>query len=243
MREMLQYMQEYAQYNPPSENGWLIGRGWNQDYFTDTDRMPDRNDLDAISTAYPILLIRTCGHACVVNTKGLQVAGINRDTPSPEGGAIGLENGEPDGRLYDNAIELLNPFIPAPDKEELKDMIRRVCEKLNRYGVTSVQSDDYGVFPGVPYETVNEAFRELLQEGNLSVRVYEQANFGSLEGLRDFVEAGNVTGVGDDHFRIGPLKLVADGSLGSRTAHLSRPYADLPETSGFSLSARRSSRN
>ena len=235
MREMLQYMQEYAQYNPPSENGWLIGRGWNQDYFTDTDRMPDRNDLDAISTAYPILLIRTCGHACVVNTKGLQVAGINRDTPSPEGGAIGLENGEPDGRLYDNAIELLNPFIPAPDKEELKDMIRRVCEKLNRYGVTSVQSDDYGVFPGVPYETVNEAFRELLQEGNLSVRVYEQANFGSLEGLRDFVEAGNVTGVGDDHFRIGPLKLVADGSLGSRTAHLSRPYADLPETSGFSL--------
>lgn len=235
LAEMLRYLREYAHENPPAGNGWLVGRGWNQDYFTDTGRMPDRYDLDSISTAYPILVTRACGHACVVNSKALQIAGIGAETVSPEGGAVGMENGEPDGRLYDNAMELLDPFIPAPCKEELKDMIRRACRELNRYGVTSAQTDDYGAFPGVSYETVNEAYRELRQEGDLSVRVYEQANFTSLEGLADFIEAGNVTGTGDDHFKIGPLKLVADGSLGSRTAHLSRPYADMPETSGFCL--------
>ncbi|MBR6322396.1 MAG: amidohydrolase family protein, partial [Lachnospiraceae bacterium] len=106
LQEMLRYLREYADENPPSGNGWLVSRGWNQDYFTDTGRMPDRHDLDTVSTAYPILVTRACGHACVVNSKALEIAGIDASTVSPEGGAIGMEYGRPDGRLYDNAMEL-----------------------------------------------------------------------------------------------------------------------------------------
>ncbi len=232
---MLCYLKEYVKDHPLREGQWLFGRGWNQDYFTDADRMPNRWDLDTISIQFPIILTRTCGHCCVVNSRALELAGISGDTKAPEGGAVGMENGEPDGRLYDNAIELLNPFIPAADREDLKNMIRSACRELNSYGITSVQSDDYGVFPDIPFETVNAVFRELQESGELTVRIYEQANLISLNELRRFVESGNVTGKGTDCFRIGPLKIVADGSLGSRTAFLSRPYADMPETQGLLL--------
>ena len=114
-------------------------------------------------------------------------------------------------------------------------MIRLACRKLASYGVTSVQSDDYGVFGQIPFETINEVFRELEEAGELTVRVYEQANPGSLEGLKRLVGSGNVTGTGTPLFQIGPLKIVGDGSLGSYTAHLVHPYQDNPATSGFSL--------
>lgn len=232
---MLGCLRQFAAEHPPREGQWLLGRGWNQDYFADVNRMPNRADLDAVSDQIPIMVIRTCGHCCVVNSRVLEIAGITGNTVSPDGGRIGMENGEPDGRLYDNAIDLLNPFIPLPGREELKDMVRLACRTLSAYGVTSVQSDDYGVFRGVPWETVNEVFRELADSGELTVRVYEQANFAALSELKGFIGAGNCTGKGDALFRIGPLKMVGDGSLGSYTAHLSRPYADRPDTCGFSL--------
>ena len=232
---MLAYLRQFAAGHPPRNGQWLRGRGWNQDYFSDTNRMPDRKDLDAISKEFPIMITRACGHCCVVNSRVLEIAGITGSTPSPDGGRIGLENGEPDGRLYDNAIELLNSFLPLPDKAELKEMIRLGCRTLNACGVTSVQSDDYALFRAIPWETVNAAYRELAESGDLTVRVYEQANFTALPELRRFIEAGNRTGNGDAFFRIGPLKLLGDGSLGSRTAHLSRPYADDPAVCGFSL--------
>ena len=214
---------------------WLTGRGWNQDYFTDVSRMPDRRDLDSISSTIPIMITRSCGHCCVVNSRVLQLAGIGPDTQSPDGGSIGMENGEPDGRLYDNAIELLNDVLPLPSVDELKEMIGLACAELNRYGVTSAQTDDYFLFRSLPFEAVNDAYRELEAEGKLSVRIYEQANFTTLEELKRFVESGNVTGTGSDLFRIGPLKIVGDGALDSRTAHLSRPYADDEQNRGFSL--------
>ena len=232
---LLACLRAHLRAHPPREGQWLRGRGWNQDYFTDVRRMPDRHDLDSVSDEIPILITRCCGHCCVVNTPALRLAGITADTQRPEGGAIGTEGGEPDGRLYDNAISLLAPVLPLPDKEGLKEMIRLACRALNRYGVTSSQSDDYCVFRGIPFETVNEAYRELEAEGGLTVRVYEQSNFTELSELQRFIGAGNVTGAGSDLFRIGPLKMLGDGALGSRTAHLTQPYRDDPGNRGFSL--------
>ncbi len=232
---MIMYLEQFLQDNPVVEGQWLRGRGWNQDYFTDVQRMPSRWDLDRISTDIPIMITRACGHSAVVNSKVLQIAGITADTPAPVGGAIGIENGEPDGRFYDNALDLVNRYLPLPDKEELKNMIRAACIALNRYGITSSQTDDYCVFRGIPFEMINEAYRELEESGELTVRVYEQSNFTTVEDLQRFIDAGNITGTGSDCFKIGPLKMLGDGSLGARTAHLSRPYADDPSTCGFSL--------
>lgn len=235
LSDLLAYMKEFRDENDFSNGRWLVGRGWNQDYFSDVDRMPSRYDLDEISTDIPIAATRCCGHCMVVNSKALELLGITEETVSPEGGKIGIEDGKLDGRFYDNACGLVNNHIPLPDKETLKNYIRSACKALNSYGVTSSQTDDYCVFREIPWKTVNEAFQELEESGELTVRVYEQSNFTSLETLKEFVEAGNNTGVGTDLFKIGPLKMLGDGSLGARTAYMSVPYADDPTTVGFPL--------
>ncbi len=232
---VLECMKEHLAAFPPENGAWLRGRGWNQDYFSDEKRMPNRYDLDSVSTEVPIMITRACGHCCIVNSKALEICGITAETVSPEGGAIGMENGEPDGRLYDNAMDIAFDKMLLPDKTQLKQMIRLAAKALNGYGITSAQTDDYCVFRQIAFETVNEAYRELEEAGELTVRVYEQANFTELDELKRFVESGNMTGKGSELFKIGPLKLLGDGSLGSRTAHLSVPYIGDEENRGFSL--------
>jgi predicted amidohydrolase YtcJ len=231
LRGMLEYVKEFIAGKDIKEGKWITGRGWNQDYFTDEHRMPNRQDLDAISEDVPIMLTRACGHCCAVNSKVLELAHIYKDTKAPLGGAIDYDN----GLLYDNAFDILDPYIPLPDKEEIKEMIKASSRALNAFGITSSQSDDYSVFRKIPFEVINEAFKELEESGELSVRVYEQSNFNDYDEFVRFVEAGNVSGKGSNMFKIGPLKLLGDGSLGGRTAHLSRPYSDDPSTCGFSL--------
>lgn len=218
----------------PDDTGlWLLGRGWNQDFFTDVKRMPNRYDLDRVSTERPICITRACGHCLVVNSKALELLHITEETTQPEGGVIGMEEGVLDGRFYDNAMDLITSAFPAPSKEDVKKMLRVACKKLNSYGVTSCQSDDYCMFRNVPWATVNEAYRELEEAGELKVRVYEQSNLTTVEDLQEFVEAGNMTGKGSDLFKIGPLKMLGDGALGARTAFLAKPYADDESTYGI----------
>ena len=231
LQEMLACMKATA----PGRGGWILGRGWNQDYFQDVARMPNRWDLDTVSGEFPVCAIRACGHALCVNSKALEMMHISVDSPQPEGGQIVMENDQPNGIFFDNAMDLVYAAIPNPGKEEIKDMLRSACRMLNSYGITSCQSDDFCVFQTLPWQMIHEAYQELEADGELTVRVYEQANFTTLPALQEYVEAGNNTGSGSSLFRVGPLKMLGDGALGARTAYLSQPYADDPETRGLSV--------
>lgn len=235
LKDVLKCLSDHLKSHPVPEGGWLRGRGWNQDCFLDVKRMPTRYDLDRVSRSIPIMITRACGHCCVLNSAALELAGIDARSVSPEGGTIVFADGEPNGVLCDNAMELVDSVLPRPDVEGIKNMIRAACRELSRYGVTSVQTDDYCVFREVPPKTVNEAYRELESSGELSVRVYEQCNFTDTSELKKFMASGNVTGKGSAMYRIGPLKLLGDGALGSRTAHLSLPYIGSTDYCGFSL--------
>ncbi len=231
----LEDMLECLRRSGPSRGGWILGRGWNQDLFADCSRMPNRHDLDRVSREHPVCATRACGHALAVNSKALELLGITGETEVPDGGAVGMEDGVPNGLFFDNAMDLILSAIPAPGKEEVKHMLRLACRELNRFGLTSCQSDDYCVFQNLPWQVVNEAFRELEAAGELTVRVYEQANFTNTAALEEFIHSGCTTGAGSDLFRMGPLKMLGDGALGARTAYLSRPYADAPSTRGLSV--------
>ena len=234
LADLLDCMKNFLAENPVEEGGWLRGRGWNQDYFTDVNRMPTRYDLDTISTDIPILATRACGHCLVVNSKALELLGITADTPSPEGGLIEKdENGQPNGRFYDNAMDPIYDAVPAPSKEQVKNMIRLSCKALNSYGVTSSQTDDYSSIRTIPWQLINEAYEELERDGELTVRVYEQSNFTTVESLQEYIDAGHLTGTGSELFKFGPLKMLGDGALGARTAFLTKPYADDPSTVGL----------
>lgn len=233
LAEMLDALRAFIRETQPAPGTWVRGRGFNQDYFSDEHRFPNRFDLDAVSEAYPICISRACGHICVVNSKALALLGIDRNTPQPVGGRFTVDaQGEPLGQFFENALNLVFDRMPAPDGDGLRAMLRAGCRHLNARGITSCQSDDYAVFPQLGYRPVMDAFESMAADGTLTVRVYEQAQFTNLPDLQAFVESGDFRR-GDDRFRNGPLKMLGDGSLGARTAYLSRPYADASETRGL----------
>lgn len=213
---------------------WIRGGGWNHDYFVDKKVFPTKYDLDKISTEHPIVLTRACGHIVVANSKALEMAGITKDTPQVEGGKFDLdENGEPLGIFRENAQELIYKSIPEPRVEEIKNILKEAMKNANVCGLTSVQTDDFEAIPGKNYQNVIKAYNELKDEGKMSIRVYEQCLLPSMERLSNFLDKGYKTGYGDEFFKIGPLKLLGDGSLGARTAALTKPYADCPDTCGI----------
>ena len=216
--------------------GWIIGRGWNQDYFSPATDIPTRHDLDAVCADRPICITRCCGHCLVVNTCALDILGIDASTPVPEGGAIDqAADGSLTGVFRDTAMVMIQTRLPKHDKAALKQMIRQACAGLNALGVTSCQSDDFCAFENVDWRDVLAAFQEVEAEGDLTVRVYEQSQFTTPAGLQSFLDMGYTTGTGSELFKIGPLKLLGDGSLGARTAYLSGTYADAPGEKGLAI--------
>ncbi len=195
---------------------------------------PTRHDLDKISTDIPLLYYRTCGHIIVLNSKALEVVGVDKNTPQVEGGHFDLgENGEPLGIFREFAQELVFDKVPSPTVEQIKNMMRRAFADLNAEGITSVGSDDFTAMPDRDYEKVIRAYRELIDSGEMSVRVNEQCLLPERDLLQGFYQKGYKTGVGDEFFRFGPLKLLIDGALGARTALLREPYVDAPTTRGI----------
>lgn len=204
--------------NSATYNGWILGRGWNQDLF-DEKRMPTKEDLDLISRDYPICFTRTCGHIAVVNTKALEICKIDKDTKC-EGGGIDFEN----GIFSENALYLIYSHIPSPSLSELKDMLLETQNEFFSMGITSVQTDDFETFPDKDYEKIIKAYTELEKEGKLKIKVYEQCLLPEISKINDFKNKGYHFGYGDKNFKIGPIKLLLDGSLGGKTAYLQTPY-------------------
>lgn len=233
LEDVLDCLREHISENNLSPGAWVRGRGFNQDYFSGEHRFPTRWDLDTVSTEHPICISRACGHICVVNSRALEMLGIDKNTPQPRGGRFAVdENGEPLGQFFENAMDLIFKAIPVPDREDVRRMIKKACARLNSYGITSCQSDDYETIPQLGYSTVMSVMEEMAESGELTVRVNEQSHFTNVEKLSEFIAAGYHKR-GNERFKNGPLKMLGDGSLGARTAYLSRPYADAPSTCGI----------
>lgn len=215
---------------------WLRGRGWNQDYFSPATGMPTRFDLDAVSEDHPICIVRCCGHCLVVNSLALELLQLDKRLPQVEGGSFDVdEDGNLTGVFRDSAMSYVYTRLPSPNREDVKRMLRTAVRELNRRGITSCHSDDLCCFENLPWEEVIAAYQELEDAGELTVRVYEQSQFTTPEGLQTFFDRGYNTGAGSAYFRIGPLKMLGDGSLGARTAYLSEGYADAPQERGLPI--------
>lgn len=233
IEEIIQRAKTFIANHPLQENQWVQGGGWNQDYF-DIKRFPNRYDLDKISTEYPIAFTRACYHVVIVNSKALELTGITKGTSQVEGGHFDVdENGEPLGIFRENARYLIYDKIQEPDLDGVKNMIISGCKNALRQGITSIQTDDLEALPSKDFEKVLKAYTELSEDGQLPIRIYEQCLLPHIDRLQKFLDLGYRTGNGNAFFKIGPLKLLGDGSLGARTAYLCKPYADDPSTCGI----------
>jgi predicted amidohydrolase YtcJ len=118
----------------------LAGRGWIEGYGYDESgwpegRKPTRHDLDRVSTSQPVYVRRCDSHSLVCNTRALEMAGITRDTPDPEGGRIGRDaDGEPDGLLaerpaWDRLLSLRPPVGHDQQVARLAGLDRHFLER------------------------------------------------------------------------------------------------------------------
>ncbi|MCF0114006.1 MAG: amidohydrolase family protein, partial [Erysipelotrichaceae bacterium] len=159
LKELLAYIKDYIAKNAIEPGTFVKGRGWNHDYFSDVSRFVTRDDLDGVSKEIPIVITRACGHVCVVNSKALQIIGIDESTQPLEGGSFDLEA----GLFRESCLSLVYDYINKVTVEDLKRYIQKASRELNSYGITSVQTDDYETY-NCSYKDVVKAYKELEQE-------------------------------------------------------------------------------
>ena len=213
----------------------VTGYRWNQDLFkVDGCRLPDRHDLDKISTRHPIIAYRACTHMISCNSLALEMAGITKDTSDVPGGEIRRdENGELNGILTEHAMVLIDTLKSGFNIEEMANAIQAGMEYASSYGITSIQTN---CVRNENAEVMLKAYNLVYERGQAPLRTYHQCCFTDIDGLKGFIAAGykmgdNLSGSCDMH-QIGPIKMFVDGSLGAHTAAMRAPYADAPETKG-----------
>ncbi|PCI59902.1 MAG: amidohydrolase [Kordiimonadales bacterium] len=210
--------------NNHPEDTIIVGRGWIETHWPEK-RTPTRWDLDQIITDIPVMLIRADGHAMVINSKAMELTGIDTNTDAPFGGDI-LRNalGENTGVLIDTAQGLVRALFPVPTTEDITNYLVKGAEVYAQYGWTGMHN------MSVPWQHV-DLLEELSNDGTLPIRVYNSVVPEAAEHLFSGGMRENPNG----HIITRAIKLYMDGALGSRGAALLAPYSDAP-SSGLLLS-------
>lgn len=218
-------------------SGMLASWGYDRGNFDNPEKVPTKHDLDRISTEYPIVFDSTDIYYRSVNSKVLEICGIDENTPVPEGGKIMLgEDGKPDGVLWGNAMELAASAVPSFSLDFYHKILMEAQSHALKHGLTSVQSNDIG-YSMYPQQKGFDLLKDMVSKGELKMRYNSQTSFRSLEECKEFLKNGEFAKAdyGEDSLiTVGSLKLLRDGNLGSKTAMLKNGYADDRENKGAS---------
>lgn len=212
--EAVALVRERAASTPPGT--WIFGAGFAlQRYGVST---LDREELDAAAPEHPVLLRSQDHHSAWANGRALEMAGIHRGTPDPEGGTIVRRpDGEPSGLLLEHAFDLVRERTPPLTRAEAVAALERAGRDLARYGITTVHH--------MAYEPVDQwrAIGLRATDAGYPLRVWACIDQHLIECAADL---GVATGQGGEHFLVGGAKFFVDGALGSRTAWMLEPYDD-----------------
>ena len=208
---------------------WIVGRGWIESKWT-PPAFPTAADLDAVAPDHPVLLTRADGHAVVVNSLALKLAGITRATPDPGGGEIlrDARTGEATGLLVDRAKTFVERLVPGPGAAEVDAQLERGAARELSLGWTQVQIAGNG-------RDEVRALRRLVAAGKIKLRIYDAVG-GNDPAAAELLAGGPQRDGDGTRFTARTIKLYADGALGSRGAALLAPYADAPGSTGLMLS-------
>ena len=216
-------VERIGEYAAGRRTGWVLGRGWNQVLWP-VKEFPTAAHIDAVVTDRPVWMRRIDGHAGWANSKALQIAGIDADTPDPVGGKIIRDsNGNATGVLIDNAMALIEKHVPDPTRSDIREAYASAIDSLLALGITNVH--DAGIS-----KTEAEIYMSMADDGELGMRIYAMLSDTGVN-LDAFPEP--VRGYGNDHLDIAAVKLYSDGALGSRGAAMIEPYDDDPENRGL----------
>lgn len=216
-------IQTYTADHPDMEI--IRGRGWELSVFPGGN--PSKEMLDRWIPDRPAIMTSWDGHSSWVNTRALEVAGVNSNTPDPENGRIERDSeGEPTGTLRESAMGLVSQIIPQRSQEETTELMREGIRIMNSYGITGFIEASTG-------ESMLEALQSLQNEDRLTARVTASLGLGytnpktvsELKAMRDRYKIPDVN--------TNAVKIFADGVPEAHTAALLEPYSDRPDDRGI----------
>lgn len=203
---------------------WIYGRGWDQNTWADKE-FPDKSLLDSLFPNRPVFLKRIDGHAALVNSEALRLAGIN-ETTEIAGGSIEKRNGKLTGILLDNAMDAVDKIIPQPNDSLVLNYFKEAQRLCLEVGLTGVHDC------GITENTFNLLKRFEAQK-ELKINI-----FALLSDTADYYSRWLKEGIyRSARLKMGGFKIYSDGALGSRGACLIDDYTDKPGWKGFMLSS------
>lgn len=224
-------------------DSWLLGHGWS---LHELGEWPDAQVLETAAPNRPIALNSHDHHTRWVSRRALEATGISAISVDPVGGLIRRDSdGRPTGILHEVASALVDKAIPGPTPDQLSAAMKRVAASLAALGLTGCH-DPGELTSDTDIERGPVFYRSLAAKGQLPMRVHSSVRAPQLDRA---IELGLFSGQGERpevdgdpaldsraaRYRMGWLKLFADGSLGSRSAALLSPYEDAhanPPTGG-----------
>ncbi|WP_336469852.1 amidohydrolase [Bacillus massiliigorillae] len=221
--EAAEMVRQFAETRP--EEPWIIGFTWFHENW-ENKQLPSVASLDRVLPDRPVILLHAEGHYGWVNSKALEIMGINRDTPNPAFGEFAKdEKGELTGILYEKAMDLIFKGAYDFSREKKIAMLKRFFQLSAELGVTSL-NDLYA--PSSEILEDYELFKELEETGDLTARIHLfPALNGDLERAKQLRDTYS-----SNMLQVSGLKQFIDGVISGYTAFLLEPYADKPETRG-----------
>ena len=221
---------------------WIFGRGWHQDKWSSLpdnaiDGVPINDTLSKVSPQNPVVLGHASGHAAFWNDAALEIAGVDEDTPDPDGGTIVRDlTGKATGLMRETAQRLISKarneyegrLTPQETELDNRERAKMAADEALKYGVTSFHD------AGASFETI-DFFKQLESEGELGVRLYVMVRRESNEIMDALLPQYKMLPEGNDFLTVRSIKRQIDGALGAHGAWLLEPYLDLPETTGLVL--------
>jgi predicted amidohydrolase YtcJ len=210
----------YADANPDAD--WILGGGWAMDIFPGGN--PSRQQLDAIVPDRPAFFANRDNHAAWVNTRALEIAGVDASTPDPVDGRIEREaDGGPQGTLHEGAMTYVRRCVPDPDDETKRKALLIAQAYLHSLGITAWQEAIVGDYPTVP--NARDVYPSLAGRGDLTGKVvgalWLERGRGA-EQVDELVGYRETTSIGA--YRATTVKIMLDGVCENFTAAMTRSY-------------------
>lgn len=220
--DALARVRRYADSLPAA--AWVLGGRWDFNAW-DAPLQPDRHALDTVTGGRPASLPSIDGHTVWANTAALVAVGIDADTANPVGGEIVRDAyGHPTGILRETAGEPLKYFMHDNAPGVLERQLAEAQHRLLAVGLTGIHD-----FDGADCA---QAYGALRNNGALKLRVHKSIPHDSLDAV---IDEGLATGQGDTWLSTGPVKLFADGALGSHSCHMTQPFPGDDQNNGIEV--------
>lgn len=214
--EILTKIQQKAKQIP--KGNWIVAENYNDTLLVE-NRHPTKSELDQVAPHHPVLLNRLCRHMGVLNSKALEIVGINSNTKALAGGAIERDKktGELTGLLKETHWFSITDNFPQYSKEERKNALLAGLKQFSQWGVTTVHD---AWVSSIDFQN----YQELAKEERLPIRVRMILSSTESEFKESILNSNLQTDFGNDQLKITGMKYFMDGGIGGKTAALSHLY-------------------